>query len=228
TTGPNWLFDIDTLTNSINYVPVVVAGKSSTNISGTKYVASQDVKKDVSSLRYISLSNWFHETHMETRNSDAPNGCNADVPESSGIPNPTATSKVHAADQVEPAVSLTMESKIPIVSSPIPTVCLDISPESSSDLRLITKGDFSQNTFGVKADLSNMETSIPVSTTPTFEIHNDHPKSRIIGPVDTPVRTRHKSKEMREKSFIATIHQKTNPDLLQFCLFSCFLSQEEP
>nr|GEW53188.1 retrotransposon protein, putative, unclassified [Tanacetum cinerariifolium] len=44
--GPNWLFDIDTLTNSINYVPVVVAGTSFTNISGTKDVASQAVKKD--------------------------------------------------------------------------------------------------------------------------------------------------------------------------------------
>nr|GFA42368.1 hypothetical protein [Tanacetum cinerariifolium] len=45
--GPNWLFDIDTLTNSMNYVPVVVAGTSSTNISGTQDVASQAVKKDV-------------------------------------------------------------------------------------------------------------------------------------------------------------------------------------
>nr|GEY98832.1 hypothetical protein [Tanacetum cinerariifolium] len=51
--GPNWLFDIDTLTISMNYVPVVNAGTSSTNISGTKDVASQAVKKDVSSLRYI-------------------------------------------------------------------------------------------------------------------------------------------------------------------------------
>nr|GFB14029.1 ribonuclease H-like domain, reverse transcriptase, RNA-dependent DNA polymerase [Tanacetum cinerariifolium] len=33
---------------------------------------------------------------------------------------------------------------------------------------------------------------------------------------------------MEEHSFIAIIHQKTTPDLLQFCLFSCFLSQEEP
>nr|GEX44684.1 putative ribonuclease H-like domain-containing protein [Tanacetum cinerariifolium] len=33
---------------------------------------------------------------------------------------------------------------------------------------------------------------------------------------------------MEEQSFIASIHQKTNPDLLQFCQFSCFLSQEEP
>nr|GEX15999.1 hypothetical protein [Tanacetum cinerariifolium] len=115
--GPNWLFDIDTLTNSMNYVPVVVVRTSSTNISGTKDVASQDVKKDVSSLRYIALSNWFHEAHMETRNSNAPDGYNADDPESSGILNPTATSKVPSADQVEPAVSLTVESKIPTVEA---------------------------------------------------------------------------------------------------------------
>nr|GEU78896.1 ribonuclease H-like domain-containing protein [Tanacetum cinerariifolium] len=114
--GPNWLFDIDTLTNSMNYVPVVVAGTSSTNISGTKDVASQDVKKDVSSLRYIALPNWFHEAHMETRNSDTPDGCNADDPESNGISNPTATSKVPSAEQVEPAVSLTVETKIPTIA----------------------------------------------------------------------------------------------------------------
>nr|GEV18335.1 hypothetical protein [Tanacetum cinerariifolium] len=195
--GPNWLFDIDTLTNSINYVPVVVAGTSSTNISGTKDVASQDVKKDVSSLRYIALLNWFHEAHMETRNSDAPDDCNPDDPESSGIFNPTATSKVPSADQVEPAVSLTVEYEIPTISSPVPTVCLDISIESLSGPRLITKGF--EDTFGMEADLSNIETSIPASPTPTFRIHKDHLKSQIIGPVDTLVQTRHKSKEMEEQ-----------------------------
>nr|GFC39854.1 hypothetical protein [Tanacetum cinerariifolium] len=59
-------------------------------------------------------------------------------------------------------------------------------------------------------------------------IHKNHPKSQIIGPVDTPIQTRNKSKEVGEQSFIATIHQKTDPALLQFCLFSCFLSQVEP
>nr|GEY56351.1 hypothetical protein [Tanacetum cinerariifolium] len=210
--SPNWLFDIDTLTNLMNYKPVVVAGTSSTNISGTKDVASKAMKKDVSSLRYIALPNWFHEAHMETsndtiRNSDAQDDCNADVPKSSGISNPTATSKVPLADQVETAVSLPVESKILTVSSHVPTVCLDTSLKSSSSQRLISKGVFSQketpslgnaltllnkfeDTFGdttnavtlnkVEADLSNMETSIPVSPTPTFRIHKDHPNSQII------------------------------------------------
>nr|GEZ32698.1 retrovirus-related Pol polyprotein from transposon TNT 1-94 [Tanacetum cinerariifolium] len=192
-------------------------GTSSTNILGIQDVASQAVKTDVSSLRYIALLNWFHEADMETKNSDG------------------------------------LETKIPTVSSPVPTVFLDISLESSSDPRIISKGVFSheetpslgnaltlsnrfEDTFGEEADLSNMETSIPVSPTSTFRIHKDHPKrihkdhpkSQIIGLVDTSVQTRHKSKEMEEQSFIATIYHKTNPKLLQFGLFLCFLSQEEP
>nr|GEU86960.1 hypothetical protein [Tanacetum cinerariifolium] len=250
--GPNWLFDIDTLTNSMNYVPVVVAGTSSTNFSGTKDAARQDVKKDVSSLRYISLPNWFHEAHLESSTSNAQDACNADAPKSSGNSNPTATSKHPPADQME---TLTVETPIPTFSSPVPTACLDDSSQPSSDTRLISKRVTSQDdtpsldniltlsnrfediigvttntgdTNGVEADLSNMENNISASPTPTFSIHKDHPTSQIIGPVDTPVQTRNKSKEMEEQSFIASIHYKTNPDLLQFCLFSCFLSQKEP
>nr|GFC47299.1 ribonuclease H-like domain-containing protein [Tanacetum cinerariifolium] len=76
-------------------------------------MSNKAFRKDLSSLRYIALPNWFHEAHMETRNSDAPDGHNADDPESSGISNSTATSKVPSAEQVEPAVSLTVETEIP-------------------------------------------------------------------------------------------------------------------
>nr|GFD14282.1 hypothetical protein [Tanacetum cinerariifolium] len=68
--------------------------------------------------------------------------------------------------------------------------------------------------IGVEADVSNMKTSILASPTPTLRIHKDHPKSQIIGPVDTPIQTRHKSKMVEEQSFMATIHQKTDPALL--------------
>nr|GEY62792.1 hypothetical protein [Tanacetum cinerariifolium] len=52
---------------------------------------------------------------------------------------------------------------------------------------------------GVEADVSNMETTIIASPTPTLRIHRDHPKSQIIGPVDTLIQTRNKSKEAREQ-----------------------------
>nr|GEV72486.1 ribonuclease H-like domain-containing protein [Tanacetum cinerariifolium] len=145
---------------------VVVAGTSSTNISGTKDAASQFMKKDISSLRYIALPNWFHEAHMESSNDDAQDACNADVPESSGISNHTATIKIPPADQLE---SLIVESKIPTVSSSVPTVCLDNSLENSSGLRLISKRVFSQEetpSLGNALTLSNrFEDTIRVNKT---------------------------------------------------------------
>nr|GEZ95466.1 putative ribonuclease H-like domain-containing protein [Tanacetum cinerariifolium] len=168
--GPYWLFDIDTLTNSMNYVPVVVAGTFSTNILA----------------------------HMEIRNSDAPDGCNADDPESSGISNLTTTSKITLL-------------KVQVVQD----LLGDFSQKETPSLgNALTLSNRFEDTFGMEADLSNMETSILVSPTPTFRIHKDHPKSQIIDPVDTHVQTIHKSKEMEEQSFIATIHHKINPDLL--------------
>nr|GFB90560.1 ribonuclease H-like domain-containing protein [Tanacetum cinerariifolium] len=74
--GPNWLFDIE------------VAGTNSTNFLGTKKAAGQDVKKYVSSLRYIVLTNWFHEIHLESSTSNAQDACNANDPESSGCNTP--------------------------------------------------------------------------------------------------------------------------------------------
>nr|GFC28697.1 hypothetical protein [Tanacetum cinerariifolium] len=74
----------------------------------------------------------------------------------------------------------------------------------------------------VEADISNMETAITASPTPTLKIHKDHPKSQIIGPLDTLIQTRNKSKEVEEQSFIATIHQKTDPTLLAVNLVKCW------
>nr|GFC69741.1 hypothetical protein [Tanacetum cinerariifolium] len=210
--GPNWLFDIDSLTKSMNYVPVD-AGTNSTNFSGTKDAANQEVKKDVSSLRYILLPNWAHDELLESSSSKPHDESSTKVPEGSGNPNPTVSSSNPPADQIE---TLTVESPIPTVGLPVPTACLNDSPEPSNEA------------IGVEANISNMETTISASPTPTLRIYKDHPKSQIIGPVDTLIQTKHKSKEVEEQCFIATIYQKTDLALLQFCLFSCFLSQVEP
>nr|GEZ69708.1 hypothetical protein [Tanacetum cinerariifolium] len=175
--------------------------------------------------------------------------CSTEVPEGSGNPNPTASTSN------PPMEILTMESPIPSVSSLVLTIYSTDSQKPSSDARLILKRVANQeetpsldnilsltNRFedilgvttnsdesnGVEADISNMEIAITASPTPTLKIHKDHPKSQIIGSLDTLIQTRNKSKEVEEQSFIATIHQKTDPSLFQFCLFSCFLSQVKP
>nr|GFB70796.1 retrovirus-related Pol polyprotein from transposon TNT 1-94 [Tanacetum cinerariifolium] len=133
--GPNWLFDIDSLTKSMNYVPVDAEPSSDARLI-SKRVANQEETPSLDNI--LSLTNWFEDILGVTSNSDESNG--------------------------------------------------------------------------VEADISNMETTITASPTLTFRIYKDHPKSQIIGHVDTPIQTKNKSKEVGEQSFIATIHQKTDPE----------------
>nr|GFC06349.1 hypothetical protein [Tanacetum cinerariifolium] len=228
------------------------AGTNSTNLTGMKDAANQEVRKNESSQRYILLPNWAHDALLESTSSKPYEEISSQVPEGSENPNSTASTFNPSAEQME---TLTVESPISTVSSQVPTACLNDSLETSSEARLISKRVANQeetpsldnilsltNRFddilgvptssdeitGVEADISNMETSISASPTPTHRIPKDHPKRQIISPMDTPIQTRHKSKMVEEQSFMATIHQKTDPALLQFCLYSCFLSQVEP
>nr|GEY73892.1 hypothetical protein [Tanacetum cinerariifolium] len=202
----------------MNYVPVDT-GIISTNLSGTKDAASQEVKKDVSSLRYIALPNWAHDALLEFSSSKPQDHCSTEVPKGSGKPNLAASTSNPPADQM---VTLTVETPIPTVSSLVPTAYSTDSQDPLSDARLISKRVANQvetppldnilsltNRFkdilgvttnsdesnGVEADISNMETAITASPTPTLRIHKDHPKSQIIGHVDTPIQTKNKFKE---------------------------------
>nr|GEU35915.1 ribonuclease H-like domain-containing protein [Tanacetum cinerariifolium] len=97
--------------------------------------------------------------------------CKADAPESSGNPNPTASTTNLQADPIE---TLAVETLIPTVSSPIPTACLNDSQEPSNILGVTTN---LVDLDGVEADVNNMETTITSSPTPTLRIHKDYPKS---------------------------------------------------
>nr|GEW96826.1 hypothetical protein [Tanacetum cinerariifolium] len=84
--------------------------------------------------------------------------CITDVPESSRNSNPTATLTNPPADQLE---TLTVETPIPTISSPVPTACLNDSLEPSNrfeDILRVTTN--SVDSDGVEADISNMETTI--------------------------------------------------------------------
>nr|GFB87216.1 putative ribonuclease H-like domain-containing protein [Tanacetum cinerariifolium] len=56
------------------------------------------------------------------------NRCSPEVPEGNGNTNPTASTPNPPTEQME---TLTVETPIPTVSSPVPTACLNDSPEPS-------------------------------------------------------------------------------------------------
>nr|GEZ24308.1 hypothetical protein [Tanacetum cinerariifolium] len=79
--------------------------------------------------------------------------------------------------------------------------CKSKTKDETSDIlkKFITEiedlKDLKVTIIRVEADISNMETTISANPNPTLRIHKDHPKSQIIGPMDTSIQTRHKSKE---------------------------------
>nr|GFD28771.1 retrovirus-related Pol polyprotein from transposon TNT 1-94 [Tanacetum cinerariifolium] len=57
--GPKWLFDIDTLTKSMNYQPVVAGNQPNDNASIKENLdAGKVIKKTVSAQQYVLLSLW--------------------------------------------------------------------------------------------------------------------------------------------------------------------------
>nr|GEV99987.1 hypothetical protein [Tanacetum cinerariifolium] len=237
--SPNWLFDIDSLSKSMNYMPVD-AGIIPANLSGTKDAASQEAKKDVSSLRYIALPNWAHDALLEFSLSKPQDHCSTKVLEGSGNSNLTASTSNPLADPME---TLTVATLIPTVSLPVPTAYSTDSQEPSSDARLISKRvanheeipsldnilsltnrfeDILRGTInsdesnGVEADISNMDTAITASLTSTLRNHKDHPKSQIIVHVDTPIQTKNKSKEISDTLQDPRWVEAMQEELLQF------------
>ncbi|GJT22123.1 putative ribonuclease H-like domain-containing protein [Tanacetum coccineum] len=106
----------------------------------------------------------------------------------------------------------------------------------------IIDGVFSTNSFdaentdteeGGAADYNNMDPTIDVTSTPTLRIHKIHPQSQIIGKSTAGILTRRKLKESssdQHQALLSFIYKqnRTNHKDQQTCLFTCFLSQEEP
>nr|GFA07058.1 hypothetical protein [Tanacetum cinerariifolium] len=65
-----------------------------------------------------------------------------------------------------------------------------------------------------------------------LRIHSIHPTSQVIGDINSPIQTRSQVtlKGLSERAFISYIHdqRRNNHHDFQLCMFSCFLSQEEP
>nr|GEV53147.1 hypothetical protein [Tanacetum cinerariifolium] len=81
--------------------------------AGTQDATSQEVKKNVSFLRYIALPNWAHDALLEFSSSKPQDHCSTEVLEGSGNLNPTDSTSNPPADQME---TLTVEAPIPTIS----------------------------------------------------------------------------------------------------------------
>nr|GEW93871.1 putative ribonuclease H-like domain-containing protein [Tanacetum cinerariifolium] len=216
--GPTWLFDIDTLTKTMNYQPVTAgnqsnpsAGKpefdekkpeSEVNVSPSS--SAQSKKNDDKTKReakgkslvksltgYRNLSAEFEDFFDNSINEV--NATGTLVPTVGQIsPNNTNTFSVVGPSNA--AASPTHGKSLGIDASQLPD-----DPEMP-ELEDITYSN-DEDDVGVEADFNNLETSITVSPIPTIIVHKDHHVTQIIGDLSSATQTRSMTRVAKDQGF---------------------------
>nr|GEZ05035.1 hypothetical protein [Tanacetum cinerariifolium] len=81
-----------------------------------------------------------------------------------------------------------------------------------------------EDDVGAEADFNNLETSITVSHILITRVHKDHLISQIIGDLSSTTQTRSMTRVVQDQGGLSYMFN----DDLHTCMFTCFLSQEEP
>ncbi|GJV13209.1 ribonuclease H-like domain-containing protein [Tanacetum coccineum] len=240
---PNWLFDIDALTKYINY-KLVVAGNQSNGSAGTKACdnASKARVETVPGKDYILLPLWTQVPPFSSSPKDSlndgftPSGEeeNKDA-EDLGKEGGNPSEEGERVDQ-EKDVSVNSTNTINTISLTVNAASIEdnvvdenIVYRCADDLNIpnLEKiGRFSDaEDDGAEADMTNLDTHIPVSSIPTTRIHKDHPVEKIIRDIHSVPQTRRMTKsvtehpkkviqELKDPSWIEAMQE----ELLQFKL----------
>ncbi|GKD18639.1 putative ribonuclease H-like domain-containing protein [Tanacetum coccineum] len=245
--GPKWLFDIDVLTKSMNYVPVV-AGKNSNDFVGIEESigAGHSSKETGSSQDCILMLLWKDGSLFDSSSKNASN--NEPQPSSDAGKKDDGVRKESGIDNQERAenssqdinIADTTSTNITTSSLNINIVSLTVTTARSNDSQtepdMFSLGDNATleathaDFFGdeTELDMSNITTTYLVLFTPNTRIHKDHSLDHVIGDIKSGVMTRRMTKTSNKQGFVSAIYKGKTHEDLHTCLFSCFLSQVEP
>nr|GEU43954.1 hypothetical protein [Tanacetum cinerariifolium] len=185
--GPDWLFDINALTRTINYEPIIAstqangfADSKSSHNDGSK-PSSDDGKKVDEDLRKES----------ECKDQEKEDNVNS-------------TNNVNTASNVNTvslAVNAACINEVNVVGEKISIELLfdPKMPALEDDSIFDFSSDYEDD--GAVADMNNLDTTIQVSHIPTTRIHKDHPLDRVIGDLQSATQTRKMSKNLEEHGF---------------------------
>ncbi|GJU69932.1 retrovirus-related pol polyprotein from transposon TNT 1-94 [Tanacetum coccineum] len=199
--GPKWLFDIDSLTQSMNYVPIT-AGTISNDSTGRSEEISQDC---------IVMPIWKDTSYFDSPTKDIDN-------------DDSSAKDVNAAGQhintASPDVN-TGSLKLNAVGPSINTASLNEcdSPKDmftmgvSSTLEATHIESFSDEDEP-EVDLGNITNSYTVPTTPNTRIHKDHLIDNVIGDVKSSIQIRRMTKPTSEQGFLSEVYEQKIHDTL--------------
>ncbi|GJS44268.1 ribonuclease H-like domain-containing protein [Tanacetum coccineum] len=215
--GPDWMFDLELLSPSMNYIPV---RKENYADSGEK-VSTYDDVEDLDDQQFIvhgpSINTVQHK-HSEERTADKEVPLSSDEQalhdELVNLMHQESLAKLHndaqrnAFEEEKRRIALEKgkecaNSTLTLSTANTPSQSTGNTPTDSDD-DVPKDGVFSTNSFddentdteeGGAADYNNMDPTIDVTSTPTLRIHKIHPQSQIIGKSTAGILTRRKLKE---------------------------------
>ncbi|GJY33306.1 putative ribonuclease H-like domain-containing protein [Tanacetum coccineum] len=239
--GPKWLFDIDSLTQSMNYVPVD-AGTIINESAGTQGEVNAGTTTQIEEISQdcIMMPVWKDASYFDSPSKDVYNGEPKFVAdnEKDKYKDDSSPKEVNIARQyvniASPEVN-TGHFKINIVGSSVNTASSndqyspkDMFKMGASHTLKATPVEFFSDEDEPEVDLGNIINSYIVPTTPNTRIHKDHPIENVIGDVKISIQTRRMTKPTFEQGFLSVVYERKTHDTLNSCLYACFLSQIEP
>ncbi|GJV36757.1 retrovirus-related pol polyprotein from transposon TNT 1-94, partial [Tanacetum coccineum] len=196
--GPDWLFDIDLLTNSMNYEPVTAGNQTNKNAcikdNTHQYILQPLLYDSSQSLEDAVADNVGKKTNEKPANKGERNGQEKEgrasnkendqnvqdfraeldnllVQKKEGYDNNT-----NRDSTVSPSISTVGQNFTNTDDLPIDLLMPDLEDTANLLNAGIFSGTYDDEDVGAEADLNNLETTMNVSPIPTTRIHKDHPK----------------------------------------------------
>ncbi|GJW40323.1 ribonuclease H-like domain-containing protein [Tanacetum coccineum] len=249
---PKWPFDIDSLTKSMNYVPVI-AGTNSNDFAGLEVSIGEGTtsKETETSQDYIMMPLWkdsslFDSSSKNVSHDEPEPSCDAEkkdderVSKASGVDDQerpeSSTPNINIDEPSINNASANLRTGSLHINTVSPTVLTTRSnrPQSISDIISlrdnVTPEATNADLFGdeTEMDMSNLNASYHVPTTPNTIIHKDHSLDHVISDIQSGVQTRGMTKTANEQGLLSVAYERKPHEYLNTCLFFCFLSLKEP
>ncbi|GJS78100.1 putative ribonuclease H-like domain-containing protein [Tanacetum coccineum] len=189
--GPDWLFDIDALTRTMNYEPIV-AGTQSNGFAGTKASDNADPKSSHDDGSKPLSDDGKKVDEDPRKESECNDQEKEDNVNSTNNVNAAGTNEVNAIGG-KTSIKLPFDPNMPALED---YSIFDFSRDDEDD--------------GAVADMNNLDTTIQFSPILTTRIYKDHPLDQVIGDLQLATQTRKMSKNLKEHKFVSKFDGKAD------------------
>nr|GEU34779.1 hypothetical protein [Tanacetum cinerariifolium] len=228
--GPTSLFDIDTLTKSINYQPVTACNQSNPSAGVQEQF---DAKKagEENIQQYVLFPLWsYGSKNPQNTNGDAAFEVKepefqVEKPESEVHVSPSCSAKTKKHDDKTKrevnATGTPVHAIRQILTNSTNTFNAAGPSNTAVTLEDITYSDDDEDA-GAEADFTNLETVITVRPIPTTRVHKVHHVTQIIVELSLATQTRSMIRVVKDQGGLTQI----NNEDFHTCMFACFFHKK--